>query len=185
MLQLSFKSILYCQAISYTLHDTATQTEICTVSGVMSQELRTELLLLPPPPEQKRQMVPVLNITWLHTNPLFAGFRYGACLMYLLALFAQKQYHAQYIVLDDTTDVPPPCNLFHLMGFKHRARLEVGGDEFWQTWCCNSEHQQPCIGPERLAEMDAFMTCRFTRRKIQPKLKTLLSLVSLNYTIDN
>lgn len=179
MLQLSFKSITYCQAISYTLHDTATQTELCTVSGVMSQESRAELLLL----QQRQQMVPVLTITWLHTNPLFAGFRYGACLMYLLALFAQKQYHAEYIVLDDTTDVPPPCNLFHLMGFKHRARLEMGGEEFWQTW--RSEQQQPCIGPERLADINTFMTCRFTRRKIQPKLSTLMTLVSLNYTIDN
>jgi hypothetical protein len=183
MLQLSFKSIVYCQAISYTLSDTVAQTELCTVSGVMSQEPRGELLLL----KEKAwgdQMVPILTITWLHTNPLYAGFKYGACLMYLLALFAQKQYHAQYIVLDDTTDVPPPSNLFHLMGFKHRARLEVGGEEFWQSWRAEQHPQQACVGPERLVEINTFMTSRFARRKIQPKLTTLLSLATLNYNIQ-
>ena len=185
MLQLSFKSVLSQQAISYTLIDTVKHTELCTISGVMTQERRCELLLLHQHQHQEQDMVPVLTITWLHTNPLYVGFKYGACLMYLLVLFAKEQYHAQYIILDDTTDVPPPSNIFYLMGFQHRARLGGGGGkEFWQSWR-HDEKSQPCIGPERLVEMDKFMASRFIRRKVQPRLRTLLSLVTLNYTIEN
>ena len=145
MLLLSFKSVVVKQAISisYTLFDTATRTELCTISCVMTQECQKE-----------KKTVPVLVITWLYTNPLFVGFKYGACLMYLLALFAKEQYHAQYIILDDTTDVPP--------------------------W--HEESPQPCIGPERLVKMDKFMA---SSRFIQPRLRTLLSLVTLHFTIEH
>jgi hypothetical protein len=139
MLLLSFKSVVHQQAISisYTLFDTATRTELCTISCVMTQECQKE-----------KKTVPVLVITWLYTNPLFVGFKYGACLMYLLALFAKEQYHAQYIILDDTTD---------------------------------AQKQQLCIGPERLVKMDKFLASRF----IQPRLSTLMSLVTLHFTVEH
>jgi hypothetical protein len=160
MLQLSFKSVVHHKSISisYTLFDTATRTELCVISGVMTREPRCNLLQQKQKQKQKQEnekkTVPVLAITWLHTNPLYVGFKYGACLMYLLALFAEKQYRAQYIILDDTTDVPP--------------------------W--HEESSQPCIGPERLVKMDKFMA---SSRFIQPRLRTLLSLVTLHFTIEH
>lgn len=147
MLQLSFKSVVHHKSISisYTLFDTATRTELCAISGVMTREPRCNLLQQKQ--ENEKKTVPVLAITWLHTNPLYVGFKYGGCLMYLLALFAEKQYRAQYIILDDTTDVPP--------------------------W--HEESSQPC-------KMDKFMA---SSRFIQPRLRTLLSLVTLHFTIEH